>query len=322
MFNQPVQDKVLVKINGQDLTGWTEASITAGIERIPRYGRLSVTWETNQGLYKNGNKPLAPLGLPITVSLGSEKVLTGYMDVSSDRVSEGEHSITYNVRGASCDLVDSTAEFFNQNQQGTLMSELYNVTILQAVSKMSSVYNVNVISTNPLTNTIFPGALNINVGDAAFTEIDYLAKFTGSLIYENANGDLVLGLPGTEPASTTFLTHMNVLSSEFINDITGIYSEYEIFAQSAIENTDIPNLPTNHMSIGAVLDNFFENRLSTNGSHRVRKYRKIQDLTLSSDIYNRNSDFNFNPQQLYAQWLANRNKGHAQCMEVEVFGWR
>lgn len=315
LFNQPVPDKVSVQINGQTVSNWTEASITTGIDRIPRHGSLKVTWKLNGALY-SGNKPLGPHGLPITLSLGADQILVGYMDVSSNLITKDSHSITYNIRGSTCDLVDSTAEFFNQN--GTLISELQGVSITNAVSKIAGVYNVNVVATNSLANSIvFPGAMNINMGDAAFTEIDYLAKFSGSLIYEDNNGNLVLGVPASEPPSSTVLSHWNVLSSGFDNDVTNIYSDYQVFAQTAASNPDVVNVTPNTAGIGYVHDAFFDNRLAANGKPRVRKYRKIQDLNLSQAIYQTN-----NPQQVYAQWLANRNKGRAQQMEVEVFGWR
>lgn len=312
-------DKIIIVINGVEVSGWTEASVSAGITRIPRQGVLQLCRVLDDSLRTNGAVKTSPLEQPCQILVGGELVLTGYICVIDNEVDEDQHRITYEVRGMTCDLIDSTAEFFGANNS-KLVTELRAMTVAQLIDNICKVYSINVIVEQapdgvPTNAEIqYPGVVSINIGDSAYTAVEQLAKYAGCLVYEDAMGNLILGWPGSEQASQTVLTHQNVKKSKVRYDSTCLYANYFAMMQSAVTQQDA----VGSISVGVAHYPFFDSRLNPYGQPRVRNYRKIFDVAQLPNLYTAS----LSPQQVMANYLMQRYAGQSQVVTVETKGWR
>jgi prophage tail gpP-like protein len=315
------QDIISIRVNGVKMTGWTDASVSAGITRIPRQGVLQLTRQLDDFLTHNGTVALGQLEQPCQVYIGDQIVITGYICIVENEIDEDTHRLTYEIRGVTCDLVDSTAEFYGSNTQN-LQTEQQAMTVAQLIANIAKVYSIDVrvepapdgVPTN--ADIQYPGVLSINIGDSAYTAVEQLAKYAGCLLYEGPTGKLVLGWPGSERASDTILTHTNVLKSSVKYDSSSLYSNYFAYMQASNTLQD----SVGSIGIGLVHYPFFDGRKTPSGNPRVRNYRKIFDVAqgcLPSTYAS-----NLSPQQIMAQYTCNRYAGQSQVVNITVYGWR
>ena len=311
-------EQITIVINGVQVSGWLDASVCAGIARIPRQATIKSCFVLNDFLTSNGTDPLSPLELPCDVYVGTDQVISGYICKIDDEMDENSHLISYEVRGATCDLIDSTSEFFGANNP-LLTASAKGMTIAQLIAAIANGYDINVLvekapSNVPTNANInYPGVISINVGDSAYSAVEQLAKYAGCLVYENEFGDLVLGWPGSEPQSETVLTHQNVKKSNIRYDSSNLYSNYAAYMQSATTNQD----SVGSIGFGVRHYDFFDKRKNIHGGKRVRNYRKIFDVSQLPNLYTTS----LSPQQIMANYVCNRNAGESQQVTIEVYKW-
>lgn len=309
----PSTPKVIVKINGQSITGWTYATITASLERIPRTFEVGVVQAQASQL---GDVLAQPLEIWLDHGTGKQdKVLTGYIDTLQDSLQESNHEIIFAGRGVCSDLVDCSTEL-------TSGSELIGMSASQVTVKITGHYDIQVVVENPLANVPYKYAVPVQVGDSAYSAIEYIARATNCLLYENADGSLVLGSAGSEQASFTDITHLKAIRSTLHFDVSSVYADYEILAaQPWVDTTHILNPPTKVIS-GTAHDKTFNNRLTAvDKVPRYRKLRKIITFVADPSIYGNEATAPGGPQQIYADYLCNRLNGRAQQISVTVQGW-
>jgi prophage tail gpP-like protein len=258
------------------------------------------------------NHAVTPMQQPVEVYLvhangSQDKVVTGYINGMADSLSEGDHEVSYVGRGLCQDIVDCSCEFY-----GTKAKELLNLSVSAAVAKIAQPYGINLSVQAPLSETPFVGVIGMNIGDTAYSAVEYLARVSGCLLYENEKGELVLGSPASEAASTMVLNHQQCERSRVDLDTSTVFSDYDIFAQAQANNQEIYGTQPK----GTFHDPLYDNRVSVNGGKRYRKFQKIADFVVNSQIYKSN-----NPQQVYANWIGQRMHGRAQVITVVVPGW-
>jgi prophage tail gpP-like protein len=304
LFNQ---QSVEVRINGKKVIGWTHASITASMERIPRTFELGIILDVSNPMQNAMQQPLE-----IWLNHGGgkmDKVITGYIDVISDSLQESSHEMIYSGRGICCDLVDSNTEFFGSN-------ELIGISAATAATKITAYYDIPVVIENPKANVPFKGVVPINIGDTAYTAIEYLARATTCVLYENANGALVLGAAGSEPASKQLITHQVAVRSTKHWDTTSVFGDYRIYAVPAFKDTT--GVEGKEPPTGTAHDPTFDGRVTAiNKKPRHRMYRKVENFILDPALY----DAKLSPQQIYATYICNRLNGRSQVTTITVLGW-
>lgn len=311
------QPKVIVKINNKPITGWTYATINASLERVPRTFELGVIQQVEA---QGGDI----LGQPLEIWLNhgdgtTDKVLTGYLDTVQDSLQESSHEITFAGRGVCSDLVDCSTELTSFAQLSVNQNnEVIGMSAAQVAKKICGYYDIQVVVENELANKPYKFTVPVNVGDSAFSAIEYVARATLCLLYEDANGSLVLGAAGSEPASQTVLTHYKAIRSTLHYDISSVFGDYEILANPPwIDVQDVVH--NNPVTTGTAHDPTFDNRVTAiNRKPRHRKFRKIENFVADPSIYGTDST---RPQQIFANYICNRLNGRAQMLSVTVQGW-
>lgn len=303
---------VRVDLDGKQLKSWKSVRVTAGIERLPRTFELSVL-----AADLSVDFSISPLQKSIEIfivpdGVTAQLVLTGYIETMSDALSADDHEIVFSGCGCVADLVDSTTSFF----QPTANNVLNNTTIFRAITLVASEFDIDVVGTAPHLNTQVRGALAINVGDTAFSVIDYLAKYVGCLVYEDENGNLDLAEVGSKTKSKTMLNHQNCIASNVTAQTQHLFSQYEMWSQPDVQHPEW----FNKADAGKYTESFFDKRKNVNGNPRKRIYRKIFGVPLNQQIYP-STDTTITQQQIYANWLGRRSMGRSFQINVVVQGW-
>lgn len=200
-------------VDGKAFTGWTGVSVTLSIEQMPNTFEIMAT-EKNPILKDAvGIKE----GSPCTVSLGQDKVITGYVDTLAPFFQAGAHGVRLVGRGKCQDLVDCSAEWKGCQISGS--------NALEIATKLAAPYG---ITAKALSN---PGPavpqFNINVTDKPVDVLELVTRHAGLLYYEDREGNLVLSDVADEDAASGFVEGQNVQSASFVRSLAQRYSIYQ-----------------------------------------------------------------------------------------------
>ena len=214
MNGQPDGELVLTG-GGQRITGWTAVSVTRGVERIP--GSFDVRASVSRPKDLGG---LLPLNAPVVITIGGHVVLTGYLERIGSRLGEASHEVTLIGRGRCCDLVDTSALIKNQTRQATTISTLARALVEPYAGP------IKVLTPDgDGDNRVFTG-FTINLGESPYELIERIARYEGLLVYEDADGNLVLSRVGRARHASGFEEGRNVQGAELLNTVDGRFSKY------------------------------------------------------------------------------------------------
>ncbi|MCM1512606.1 MAG: contractile injection system protein, VgrG/Pvc8 family [Oxalobacter formigenes] len=203
---------VTLTVNGKSYGGWMSVEITAGIEQTARSFSLSVShpWPGS-----GNDLPVKP-GDACTVSLGSDKVITGWVDAVP--VSFDTTSISRSVTGRSKtgDLVDCSAIWPG--------GQWKNQKIEKIAADLAGYYGVAVKTETDTGLAI--AAHQIQQGESVFQSLDRLLRARQLYLTDDAEGNLVFIEVGKERAETALAVGENVLSGSLNRDHTGRFATY------------------------------------------------------------------------------------------------
>lgn len=126
------QDIVSLTVGGKVIEGWDSVRVTRGIERFPSDFDLGLM----DYFPGSDQKQLVKEGMPCQVKLGSDLVITGYVDDWSPSISWSRHEVRATGRNKCCDLVDCSAEWPNNVINGG--------NALDIASRLASYYDITV----------------------------------------------------------------------------------------------------------------------------------------------------------------------------------
>lgn len=221
-----MSDEVTLRVNGLEYGGWLEVEITAGIERQSRSFSLSITrtWPGAKELPRR----VKPFDL-CEVFIGSEKVLTGFIDATPIRYDSKSIAVAVRGRSKTADLVDCSAKFATGQWRNRRLESI--------VSDLSKTYNLNVRSEVDTGSTVIEH--QIEPGETGFESIDRLLTARQLLCTDDAEGRLVLIEPGSSGRASTALVHGgNILSADAPLDYKDVFSEYKCVGQRSGNDFD------------------------------------------------------------------------------------
>ena len=210
-------DTLTLTVGNQVLTGWQRVSVTRPLAAIPSSFDLEVTER-----YPNVSDIDVQPGQPCTVKIGTDLVLTGYVDRYAASIAPGAHSIRISGRSKSEDLVDCSAVFGDMSQQGF---QQINGTTLAIVRKLASAYGINVQSTAGDGVTI--PQFNILLGETPWEIIDRITRYSQMIVYDLPDGSIMLAAVGKQSMASGFSIGDNVESGSVMFSMDGRFSDYE-----------------------------------------------------------------------------------------------
>lgn len=244
-------DEFTIEVNGQILTGWKSAKVTAGIESCPRVFEVTVSEATGDPK----NMTIQP-GAECIVWLGKDKVLTGYANRWSGGISAHSHEVTIAGRGACQDLVDCAATWPGQ--------QIISTSVLQVAKDLAAPFKVEVRGASgpsvglpgpDLTSRLIPYMV-LMLGETVWMLIERMCRLAGLLAFEQPDGSLLLAEgPAAaedaplnfEVAGTGFAEGVNVVSAAFSVTDDQRFSDYTVYVFSfnpLLELGDTPNFIT------------------------------------------------------------------------------
>ncbi|MDE2081090.1 MAG: Mu P family protein [Burkholderiales bacterium] len=246
-------DDVALIVNDVEWRGWSDVRITRGIERVPNDFEVQVT-----ELYPGADSgpvqiDIAP-GQRCEVWIGSQRVITGYVDRYSPAITRGAHTVTISGRGACQDLVDCAAQWPNQ--------QISSASVLDVAQKLAEPYGVPVRGvTGPavgIQGSLIP-IINLMLGETAWEVIERLCRIAGILAFEQPDGSLLLAdnpadpltgaaATGLRSAASGFTEVVNVQAARATLSADQRYSEYRIYWYAYAPTQDIITEPKNRIA--------------------------------------------------------------------------
>lgn len=219
---------VILRVNGKELTGWMRVNISAGIDRIARSFDVEITRQWP----RTGN--LAELDLPVVegdvveVLIGTDKVMTGYVDATPLRYDASRIGVSVSGRSKTEDLIDCSAP--------TQPGQFTNRSLAQIVTTLAQPFGVNVVSNTPESGTLT--SFQIDYGETLEEALHRLLGLEQVLAFDSADGDLVLDTVGTKKAVTALVLGENIINAGSQRDFSDRFSDITVTGQRAGSDDD------------------------------------------------------------------------------------
>ncbi|WP_413723433.1 phage baseplate assembly protein [Sodalis sp. RH24] len=222
-----MDNNVTLRVNGREWAGWTSVSISAGVERIARDFNVEITrkWPGDADDAAQ-MQPRIKYGDKVEVLIGTDQVITGYVDATPVRYDA--HSLSVGIVGRSKteDLIDCSAS----------LTQFASRDLVQIASQLAAPFGITVVNEGydggPISD------FQVDYGETVMEVLDKLIGMQQVLIYDNANGELVIGGVGTKRTVTALVLGENILSCDTEKSIKERFSQYIVSGQRAGTDDD------------------------------------------------------------------------------------
>jgi len=279
-------DDLTLKVNNTTLSGWTSVRVTRGVERMPSDFDISLT----ERFPDDASIVVAQPGDKCQVLLGSDVVITGYINRFNSTIDKANHTIRINGRSMSQDLVDCSAEWPTGQISGT--------NALDVAQRLAKPYGISVSSTAGAGPQI--PQFNLIIGESAFDVIERVCRYSGLLVYDKPDGSVVLAQTGSARAASGFAQGMNAELASFLWSDDEQFSEYDVFGLSM--NTFVD---------AGVLNQPLAKVTDPNVKRRRLKYFVAESGAAGYDLSLKR-----------AYWEAARRIGRSWKLTLRTDGWR
>lgn len=287
-------DELTLTVNGNIIAGWEKIRVTRGMERCPNDFDILMTEHYPVG--DLADVVVLP-GDPCQVKIGSDLVITGYIDKYIPGIDKQSHTVRITGRGKCQDLVDCAAEWPNGQVTGA--------SALQVAQKLAQPYGITVTADpgafeDPLVLKPIP-QLNLILTETAWEIIERTCRYRGLLSYENPDGNLYLSRVGTTSMASGFAQGQNVESATFEMSMDQRFQKYNVYLQSVQAYRDV--------GAGA-------NCIETVVDSNVKRNRQM------SIIAEGDGTLGINVAQARGYWEKNRREGRSTKVTLTTDSWR
>lgn len=292
----PDSEELTIKANGATLGGWEEIHVVRGVERLPSafYIRMTDKFPGQIG------EVLPTPGAACQIYLTGDLILTGYVDVFDVRLAAGQHEVLLKGRSKPEDLVDSA---INGDEIGgwTIVAD----TIGEAARKLAKPFKIDVSLPDGDFPIPPPNVFSIEIGATGAQLLEEMARTTGSLVWDDPQGRLVISAVGTGRANTALVQGQNIEFASAVHRIDNRFSDYLVFGAGYPD----PGTPFKN-ALGHAVDPYLQNL----GRHRTRiiPWEPDDQLDAAGVSYSNRR----------ALWEASRRFGRGNLITIGVTGWR
>lgn len=212
-----MRDEARLKIGGKIFAGWKSFSIVKSIETLTGTFSLSVT-DNWTGLKEPW--PIRP-GDEVGVYIGTDLLITGYVDSVENKISASERTIEVAGRDVTGDLVDCSVDNGYQ---------FNNIKLEKLCAHLVKPFNF-VVTTKVQTGAAIP-IVAVTAGDSIFETAEKRVRQKGFLIVTNKLGELEIISPGSVRGSTALVQGVNILTASLTKDIKDRFSLYKVKVQN------------------------------------------------------------------------------------------
>lgn len=283
-------DDLILIVNDQKISGWTDIRVTRGIERCPNDFDIRLT-----DLFPGeANAVVVQAGDTCELRMGKDLVLTGFVDHFSPSFDAKARAIAVAGRGKCQDLVDCAAIWPN--------SQISNSDVLATAQKLAEPYGIQVVvATGQDVGKTIP-IFNFGLGETAFGLIETMCRYRALLAYELPSGALFLTRVSERRAASGLKEGVNVERAYAVFSQDQRFSEYVPFFNSVDHFSDV----------GKTDDNFLPAIIDPGVKRFRRKFVHIEAAPGEG------------PEGMTARavWERNRRMGRSFQVRVETDSWR
>lgn len=282
-------ENVVLKVREMLWDGWTEMSVTRSLEAIAGEFDLTVTTQWSEAAPRDIRE-----GMPCSVTLGSDTVLTGYIDDRIPSYDAQNVSIRITGRDKTGDLVDSSVVHKSGQWKGVRLEQL--------AQEIASPYGISVLC-NTDTGEAFASVV-IEQGETVFELLDRLAKQRGVLLTSDADGNLVITRASGKRASVALVLGENILAARGRFSWRERASEYIVKGSSSAGGAKWDEQPARVTGGRQVI-------IADRDINRYRPKILVNEDSLTVGGASTRGD-----------WYRARIMGEANTTEITLAGWR
>lgn len=281
-------DELTLTANGRAIAGWEQVTVTLRAEAFPNSFEVALS---TRDPATSADVIVRP-GDACQVKLGSDVVITGYVDRLSNGGSADGHMLRVIGRGKCQDLVDCSAEWDSGQITGS--------NALEIAIKLAKPYGIMVRQLDSADPGPAVPQFNLNYGETAADIIQRVARNAGLLAYEDGQGALVLARAGTKKAASGIVYGGNVETWSAELSMDGRYSEIVC----TLLGQDV---------LGDVGDGgfFFDTEKDPNVPRHRRMYMVLEQAQDAQQFTTRK-----------AKWEVARRAGRATVVSATIDSWR
>jgi prophage tail gpP-like protein len=289
----PDAEELTIKTGGKTLGGWQEIHVVRGVERLPSAFYIRMTERFPGQLEEISATP----GATCEISMSGDLLLTGYIDRYLPRIDKGQHSVLLMGRSKPEDLVDSS--LFGEIIGGW---NLQVSTLKEAAERISKPFGIEVSAPDGDFPLPPPQNFPINPGMTAGQLLEELARTTGSLVWDDPRGRLVISAVGTGRAGSALVEGTNVEAASLTLSMDGRFSDYIVIVlgQNFLTGTT------------------FRNHLAHVVDPGVKALGRYRTRIIPWEAPDQDGSYSDNR----ALWEAARRFGRGNIVQVKVTGWR
>lgn len=210
-------DDVALLVRGQTFSGWTSVRISRCLDRMPNDFEIEATEispEQPQGFF------CVP-GDAIELTVGSELILTGYIDRYAPSVTPDSHTIRVTGRSRSQDLVDCNITDAEGMQDAA-------GDFFQLATRLAAPFNIDIKNQATTTPKPLP-QFQMMLTDTPFSVLDRASRYLGLIMYDDVDGNVIVGSLSDQRAGSDMVLGLNVESVACEFSMDQRFSDYWAF---------------------------------------------------------------------------------------------
>ena len=209
-------------VSGRAYSGWISVNVYRSLDdAASRFAVAGVIrWPGENNPVRIGRDDA------ITVKIGRDKVLSGYVD--NVRFAPGTGIVSVEGRSRTADLVDCSAK----------PGQYKGLTLSEFASELARPFGVQVVTDTTTFNRQLKRT-HVKPGASVYQEIERAARAAGVLVTDDPDGRLCLIRAGGNRSSTRLVVGENILlGAEVSSDMSARYSHYQVRSQTVGDDAD------------------------------------------------------------------------------------
>jgi prophage tail gpP-like protein len=287
-----MSDDLTLTINGKVLSGWDSVRVTRSVEHLPSDFELSLM----DYFPGSDDKQLVVPGDACVVKIGTDTVLTGYVDRWAPMISSTRHAVHAVGRSKCADLVDCSAYWKNNVISGA--------NPLQIAQRLAKPYGITVASDVTLSTAV--PQFTLNWGESSQEVIDRICRWAALLYYDKPDGSLYLTRVGTKQAASGVKQGQNIQDAAYE---TGMDERFSVYTGVSMAVN-----PINEEGGDSAYDSV---ALATATDPEAAKMRYRNRTVIVESTMTANAQA-----QACIDWEMNRRYGRSKRLLVTVDSWR
>lgn len=282
-----MSDEVELAVDGQIYSGWHEISIARGLKEAAATFEIAVSER-----WAGRDRPKPWQILPFkeaVVTIGGEKVITGYVESYEPSYDSGQHGVRISGRSKTCDLIDCMPDVGSGQFSGSTLDSIARALCAPFGIEVEVKCDVGA----PLPDA------TLEKTETAFSFLEKLARLRSVMLTDDMEGRLVLTQAGTEGGGGALIEGENILSASAKLSGNERFGEYAVLSQTPLAHDG---------------DDAQNQVIGTASDDGVPRYRRYAEMAENPSDQQHATD--------RAHWRALHNFGTSTEATITVPGWR